>query len=166
LLPAIVDRTIELSIRERLRAFWLTRWIPPEGWLTRLIVRVEKWIVRKTFGTNDDLAARALRGVLTGSGLAPAELARRVLGYSAGDADRRVMMLAMGRDAARGVLHYDGRRDRLVADLDLYHLAPGYTDEERLMTDVAGALGGELRTNPAWAFLGKPITVHNQGGCG
>jgi cholesterol oxidase len=33
------------------------------------------------------------------------------------------------------------------------------------MTDIARALGGELRTNPAWAFLGKPITVHNQGGC-
>jgi len=33
------------------------------------------------------------------------------------------------------------------------------------MMDIADALGGELRTNPAWAFLGKPITVHNQGGC-
>jgi len=33
------------------------------------------------------------------------------------------------------------------------------------MADIARELGGELRTNPAWAFLGKPITVHNQGGC-
>jgi cholesterol oxidase len=53
----------------------------------------------------------------------------------------------------------------MIADLDLYALAPGYAQEEGLMTDMARALGGELRTNPAWAFLGKPVTVHNQGGC-
>lgn len=33
------------------------------------------------------------------------------------------------------------------------------------MADIAGDLGGELRTNPAWAFLRKPVATHNQGGC-
>ncbi len=75
------------------------------------------------------------------------------------------MLLAMGRDTAHGTLQYDRTADRLIADLDLSALAPQYVQEERLMTDIARALGGELRTNPAWEFLGKPITVHNQGGC-
>ncbi len=75
------------------------------------------------------------------------------------------MLLAMGRDAAKGVLLYEPDRDALIADLDLVSLAPGYVSEELFMADIALKLGGELRSNPAWAFLGKPITVHNQGGC-
>src|SRR5580693_135901 len=98
-------------------------------------------------------------------GLPRGEFAKRVLGYDAADPEKRTMLLAMGRDAASGVLHYLPDHDKLVADLDLFDLAPGYAREERLMTDMAGALGGELRINPAWAFLGRPITVHNQGGC-
>jgi hypothetical protein len=102
---------------------------------------------------------------LTQAGLGVAEVLREIGGYDARGAAHRTMLLAMGRDAAPGVLRYERATDSLVADLDLYHLANGYSNEERLMTDIARELGGELRTNPAWAFLGKPITVHNQGGC-
>lgn len=40
-----------------------------------------------------------------------------------------------------------------------------YREQERLMSDIAMALGGELRTSPAWTIGRKPITVHAQGGC-
>jgi cholesterol oxidase len=94
------------------------------------------------------------------------EAAKRLLGYDGSKASERTMLLAMGRDAALGYLHYESTpRERLTADLDLFHLAPRYSESERLMADLSQSLGGELRTNPAWAFLGKPIATHNQGGC-
>jgi choline dehydrogenase-like flavoprotein len=40
-----------------------------------------------------------------------------------------------------------------------------YREQERLMSDIADALGGELRTSPAWTIGRKPVTVHAQGGC-
>jgi hypothetical protein len=76
------------------------------------------------------------------------------------------MMLAMGSDSAKGELFYESDSGRFVAELDLFQRASSYAREELLMTDIARMLGGELRTNPAWAFLGKPITAHNQGGAG
>jgi choline dehydrogenase-like flavoprotein len=165
LLPAVVDRTIDLSIRARYASSRLfKRWDadkPPLSWLTA----AQRWLIRYFMGTNDVLAERALRAVLTQGGLSAAGVAREMFGYDARGAAHRTMLLAMGRDAAPGVLQYYDEGDRLLADLDLYHLARGYSNEELLMTDVARQLGGELRTNPAWAFLGKPITVHNQGGC-
>jgi cholesterol oxidase len=125
----------------------------------------EKTFVHRLYGSDGDLAGRAIHAMAREGDLPRNEVAKRLLGYDDSNADRRVMMLAMGRDAARGTLEYDADTDRLVADLDLYHLAPGYAREEQLMKDVATTLGGELRINPAWATLGKPITVHNQGGC-
>jgi choline dehydrogenase-like flavoprotein len=161
LLPDVVDSTIEQSIRARFERWWL-RWAKP---FIRPLMWIELHIVRWLYGTPDKLANRAIHAALTAGGLPRKDVARKVLNYDAGNADRRAMLLAMGRDAASGVLHYDEKLDRLYADLDLYHLAPGYRNEELLMTDISKQLGGELRTNPAWAFLGKPITVHNQGGC-
>jgi choline dehydrogenase-like flavoprotein len=163
LLPAIVDRTIDVSMADWLSASRLMSWLP--GWAKRSIMRVNRLLIRKIYGTNEVLADRALRAILGGANLGRDEIARRVLGYDGGQAAHRVMLLAMGRDAVPGVLHYDRRRDRMIADLDLYHLVPRYTNEERVMSEMASALGGELRTNPAWAFMGKPISVHNQGGC-
>ncbi|HTV24664.1 MAG TPA: GMC oxidoreductase, partial [Polyangiaceae bacterium] len=40
-----------------------------------------------------------------------------------------------------------------------------YRRQERLMSDIALATGGELRTNPSWTIGRQPITVHAQGGC-
>jgi choline dehydrogenase-like flavoprotein len=165
LVPAIVTSVIDGAIRAFFEKWFLTRELKQDGWFVRLLARIERRVIRYFFGTDEDLAARALRSALTGAGLSRDQWTRQVLGYDASNAKKRVMLLAMGRDAARGALLYYRDTDRLVADLDLFHLAPGYANQERLMTDVARELGGELRTNPAWAFLGKPITVHNQGGC-
>jgi choline dehydrogenase-like flavoprotein len=165
LLAAIVDRTIDGSTRAFFQRFFLTRGLDPDGGLLRWLARVGRWIIRHIFGSDQDLAERALRAMLSGAGLPRDEWARQVIGYHAENANRRTMLLAMGRDAASGTLLYNRETDRLVADLDLFDLAPGYSNQERLMTDIATSLGGELRTNPAWAFLGRPITVHNQGGC-
>lgn len=168
LLPAVVERTIDSTIRDKQRTFFLTRWLrlDLDGWFLRAFRSLYKWFIYTSFGKPDPVATQALRAILSAADLSRAEVGQRVLGYDATAPERRMMLLAMGRDAASGVLQYDERKDRLIADLDLYHLAPGYTKEEELMTDIAVELGGELRTNPAWAFLGKPITVHNQGGCG
>jgi choline dehydrogenase-like flavoprotein len=161
--PAVVGRTIEESVQQFSDWFWLTRWLPRR--VRRALERLGRCFIGWAFGPDHAIAQRAIHAMFTGSGLSPAQMAERTLGYDAAGEDNRVMLLAMGRDAARGTLLYDRERDRLIADLNLFHLAPGYTDQEALMTDIARALGGELRTNPAWAFLGKPITVHNQGGC-
>lgn len=40
-----------------------------------------------------------------------------------------------------------------------------YRRQERLMSDIARAAGGELRTNPSWTIGRQPVTVHAQGGC-
>lgn len=89
----------------------------------------------------------------------------RALGYVAGASKRRWMLLTMGLDATPGVLHYDAEFDRMVADLDLLHLLPMYQRQESLLAKLAASVGGEMRVNPAWSFLGKPYTVHGQGGC-
>jgi len=157
LMPSIVDSTIELALEAKFKR--LPAWL--RGWL----VRVGKWFAYSALGSREQLADGALRAVLSGSGLKPPELAAKVLGYDATNADHRVVLLSMGRDHTRGVLHYDPVSGRLIADLDLFHLAPRYTAEELLMSDIAKTLGGELRVNPAWSFLGKPITVHSHGGC-
>jgi choline dehydrogenase-like flavoprotein len=163
LLPAIVDRTVDGAVRGFTDRY--LRWFSPDGCVPRAVRALVKWGVGRFFGTNAQLADRAFRAALTGADLDRAEIARRVLNYDAAGSENRVVLLGMGRDAASGLLHYDARRGRLIADLDLFHLAPGYARTEQLMGDIATALGGELRTSPAWAFLGKPITVHNLGGC-
>ncbi len=171
LFPAVVGRTIEESIRvfdERLFG-WLERHRVPffgkDGALRKWLRRTGRRVVSRAFGSDDVIALRSTQAMMVQGGLDAANVAKNLLGYDDTRADRRVMLLGMGRDAARGQLIYDTARDKLVADMDLFHLAPGYVEEELFMADVARTLGGELRTNPAWAFLGKPITVHNQGGC-
>ncbi len=157
LMPSIVDNTIELALQTKLK-----RW---PDWLRKVVIRAGKWFAYFALGSQEQLADGALRAVLSGSGLQPKQLAAKILGYDATNADHRVVLLGMGRDHTRGVLHYDDKTGAVIADLDLFHLAPRYAAEELLMSDIAKALGGELRTNPAWAFLGKPITVHSHGGC-
>lgn len=166
LLPPIVGRTIDLSIDAWLQRFWLTKWLGTRGGLAQGLTWFSKLLIRHAFGDSETIARRALGAIVSSANLSSAEVAKRILGYEDCGAKHRVMMLAMGRDAASGALHYDGRRDRMIADLNLFGLAAGYAAEEQLMADLAGVFGGELRTNPAWSFLGKPITVHNQGGCG
>ncbi|HEY4105133.1 MAG TPA: GMC oxidoreductase [Polyangiaceae bacterium] len=157
LLPELVDNTIEQALQAKFS--WL-----PTG-LRKLLVRGLKWFAYFALGNREKLADDAFKALTSGSGLGPDAIAARVLGYDAARADHRVVLLGMGRDRTRGVLHYDANTGRMIADLDLFHLAPRYTAEELMMSDMAQALGGELRVNPAWSFLGKPITVHSHGGC-
>lgn len=163
LLSAVVDATIRRSALAAIERRLLTRLLPAV--VRRWLAALQTWGAHLLFGSGEQIAAQALRAVVTQGGLSRREVARRVLGYDGARASHRAVLLGMGRDAAPGHLHYDRRSNKLWADLDLYYLAPGYTREERLMTDIAGELGGELRTNPAWAFVGKPVTVHSQGGC-
>ncbi len=165
LLPDVVERTVELAVIERYARGLLTGWIREDSRLMKWLVGIDKWVLHRLYGGFSALSDHAAAALLSGGGRSRQQLAQRVLGYDDTGAEYRLMLLAMGRDAAPGLLEYDPEHDRLIADLDLYHLVPGYSEQERLMADFATTLGGELRTNPAWSFLGKPITVHNQGGC-
>ena len=78
--------------------------------------------------------------------------------------DRAMLMLAVGVDAAPGRLFVDDS-GRLLAYWDLADNVPFSTAQERLMRDVAKALGGELRLNPDSAVRQRPVTVHCLGGC-
>jgi hypothetical protein len=79
------------------------------------------------------------------------------------------VVLTMGRDLYRGRLSLVGRgepRDRrLIARLPGRLLDSSSVMQERVLRVIARSWGGELRTNPSWAVLGKRVTVHNQGGC-
>ena len=78
--------------------------------------------------------------------------------------DKALLMLAVGVDAAPGHLYIDDD-DRLLAYWDLAGNVPFSSTQERLMQDVAVALGGELRLNPDLTSRQRPVTVHCLGGC-
>ncbi|HEX2731356.1 MAG TPA: GMC oxidoreductase [Polyangiaceae bacterium] len=158
LLPQVIERSVELMIEQRYR-----NW-PFGKRLRNLLTGLERGIVRCLYGNGRQMAAPVGAALLSAGGLDRAQVAEHIAGYANQRSERRLMLLAMGRDAAPGVLHYDPAGDRMIADLDLYHLAPAYAEQEQLMSDIATELGGELRVNPAWSFLGRPVTVHNQGG--
>jgi cholesterol oxidase len=155
-LPAVVSETIRSATLARVARFGLLR--HPAALAGTLL-----W--RCLLGKSETVAPRAIQALLEGGRLPPEELASQIAGYAAKKPEHRAVLLAMGRDAALGALHYDAKAKRLIADLNLVELTPGYSKQEALMTDVARELGGELRTSPTWNFLRKPITVHNQGGC-
>jgi choline dehydrogenase-like flavoprotein len=169
LMSSIVSATIERGARARQTERRLTGWIAERFGIDHWLLRGERAVLRQLsrWGLGDALVIgdHALRAILQGADGDRNHYVREVLGYDATRARRRVMLLAMGRDAAPGALVYDAANRRWSADLDLFRLASGYSEQERLMGDIAGVLGGELRVNPAFAFLGKPITVHSQGGC-
>jgi choline dehydrogenase-like flavoprotein len=78
--------------------------------------------------------------------------------------DYAFLMLVMGIDAAPGQLYLD-EEQRLLAHWDLAANARLATMQERLMHDIADALGGEMRLNPDATVRQRPVTVHNLGGC-
>ena len=78
--------------------------------------------------------------------------------------DQAFLLLAVGVDAAPGRLFVDDG-GRLLAYWDLAANVPSSSVQERLMRDVAGALGGELRLNPDATARQRPVTVHCLGGC-
>jgi cholesterol oxidase len=79
---------------------------------------------------------------------------------------KTAVLLTMGRDQQRHTLRFeDGELMAAMneADRGTQRL---YSHQERFMRELASALGGELRLNPAWSQAHTPITVHGQGGCG
>jgi choline dehydrogenase-like flavoprotein len=78
--------------------------------------------------------------------------------------DRAFLMLAMGIDVAPGRLYLDDEQ-RLLAHWNIAANEPFSTMEDRLMQDVADALGGEMRLNPDSTTRQRPVIVHNLGGC-
>jgi choline dehydrogenase-like flavoprotein len=97
-----------------------------------------------------------------------ANLAAQLLGwllqYRMGNG-RTAVLLIMGRDQFRGRLHLEGTSERLVASLPPPLAASARLAQEGLLRDIAKIWHGELRTNPAWTFFKRRITVHSQGGC-
>ncbi len=77
----------------------------------------------------------------------------------------RAVLLGMGRDDSAGTITRDAKTDELSIRLTLAPQAQTYSLQERLMRDIAGEWGAELRVNPIWAAARRPITVHHQGGC-
>lgn len=160
LLPAIIGDTIERGVRRRLQR--LLAIFGADSRVGRGLLAAARSLAG-LLGSNEDLARDAQAALEKLGGLSRREVAKRLVGYDDAASEHRLMLLAMGPDMTSGVLHVaDGK---VTADLDLFHLAPRYLDEELAMRDVARVLGGELRVNPAWSFLGKPVTVHGQGGC-
>ncbi len=90
--------------------------------------------------------------------------------------ENTAVFLVMGRDDKPGRLAFE--RGMLFAHFKDPPGHPVYSAEERLMRDYVNQLdrvppdgrqpsgaGAQLRVNPAWSFLNRPITVHSQGGC-
>jgi choline dehydrogenase-like flavoprotein len=94
------------------------------------------------------------------------EVARFALGFDDHDhahSEHAMVLLAMGRDDACASIHLDDCD--VAVKLTVKSSASVYSQQERLMRDIAATLHGKLRVNPAWAFDRKPVTVHSQGGC-
>jgi choline dehydrogenase-like flavoprotein len=104
----------------------------------------------------------------------PARLGRLLLGegyplQEPGDPpprreDHRSLLLAMGRDDVPATISRNRTTERLEVTFE-DDAFPTLGDEERIMRDVAAALGGTLRSNPLWATARQPITAHSHGGC-
>ena len=74
------------------------------------------------------------------------------------------LMLGVGIDLAPGSLYIDDD-GRLLASWNVAANAPLSSTQERLMHDVANALGGTMRLNPDATTRQRPVTVHSLGGC-
>jgi choline dehydrogenase-like flavoprotein len=166
----VVDGMIERSIQGFVRRFAGHR-LPAGSPLHDKLMQGLRQLTFRWLTDRSELASFAQRAfferffVLGPRGALPRALAH-ALGGKRSHPEHGAVLLAMGRDTAPTDLHYVAESDRLVAvpisarGFDV--LATG----ERLQRDVADAMGGELRTSPAIGLLGKPMTVHSQGGCG
>jgi len=106
------------------------------------------------------------------------------------DHGHTAIILTMGRDLYRGRLYLEKHEDkeqnkdedkngdhenrdkspsgefRLKARLPNRLVDTSSVVQERVLRELASkGWNGELRTNPAWAALGRRLTVHSQGGC-
>ena len=79
--------------------------------------------------------------------------------------DNSMVFLAMGRDSADGRIELLPLTRELCVRWNLRDNLGLYETEQRLCTDVARQLGGEVALNPFWQALRLPVSVHNLGGC-
>ncbi|HBP86634.1 MAG TPA: GMC oxidoreductase [Nitrospirales bacterium] len=87
------------------------------------------------------------------------------LDYRTGDG-RTAMLLTMGRDLFPGNLFIEEKNSKLKAHLPKPHLPNSWQTQEKVLREIASnGWKGELRTDPAWPFLNRRVTVHSQGGC-
>jgi cholesterol oxidase len=78
--------------------------------------------------------------------------------------ERSAVFLVMGRDGADGTIELCGGewlriKWKVPANLPLYVV------ESALCNDISEAMGGRYVQNPGWKYLGRPVSVHNLGGC-
>ena len=75
---------------------------------------------------------------------------------------RTAVLLTMGRDLPRTLARVGDKELRATSnDPRLWDLRKA---QEFALRDIARTWGGELRTNPTWAFGHRQLTVHGQGG--
>lgn len=165
------DRLADASARSLARICTLCLTNEPPTLLLRVIGPMLRWAYRKA-APSEQIAQATEQTMIARYGLDnPMTIARKVSRFLLGfDDDHKahsehaMVLLAMGRDDAPAVLRRNAD-DALELELALKPAAPVYSQQERLMRDLAATLNGKLRVNPAWAFGRKPITVHGQGGC-
>jgi choline dehydrogenase-like flavoprotein len=137
--------------------------------------RILRLGIQLAFGSQGALVRAIAEDVLNGIAPDPGVLLSRLsdvlkylLDYRLSDG-HTALLLSMGRDSKPGRLHLDPgpttRAARLRASLPCPENLPERSVQERLLRDIAHFWDGELRTNPAWTFMDRRITVHSQGGC-
>lgn len=144
----------------------------------------EKWFVIEEGGFSPQVAglvagldlatlpaqvARAIapagRRALAGARALAADVPRRAPDRLGERTRRTAVLLAMGRDAADGVIGLRGRRQRLHVTWDTTCNDPLYDAEAAASAEIVRALGGRPAVTPTWRLFRQPVTVHNIGGC-
>jgi choline dehydrogenase-like flavoprotein len=186
------ERIVRGAANNSARLFFFKKPLRPFAWLFRKVYGAAAKLIRFLV-TSGARGALEMEGTPTPKKVALGTLTARVMkerydlrdqrtafvrllktlsrhGSSSGDAEeslqKTAVLLSMGRDQQRHTLSFAqgnlkaemNERDRGTVRL--------YSHQERFMREIASALGGELRLNPAWSQAHTPITVHGQGGCG
>ncbi len=162
------DELIELQTRKLVRSITFGSMGPQ--WLRRAARRVigaaYRFFVRDNAIQQASITAFERHFELDDPIEAANRIARFLFGFTDEDgchSNRALVMLAMGRDDRAGRIRLRNRDDLSIEIPRAPR--PVHSVQERLMRDVAATLGGRLRVTPAWAYAGRPITVHSQGGC-
>lgn len=92
-------------------------------------------------------------------------LAADAPGWLGDRTSRTAALLAMGRDAADGVIELRGHGHRLHVRWDTTRNDPLYDAEAAASAEIVRALGGRPAVTPTWRPFRQPVTVHNIGGC-
>jgi choline dehydrogenase-like flavoprotein len=164
----LIDGLLDQSIESFLRKVVGPR-LAREGELFQWLLHRARGLTLRFLTDREKLVVHAQRSLFERVGLfEPKQGLTRELARWFGEERRHIgrgaVLLAMGRDVAADELIYDAQRRALWCRAGARKGAAAARGE-RLARDLAHVQGGELRTNPLCALLGKPMTVHSQGGC-